>query len=111
MVIWFNVKKAFDFLLVSGQVYTLRPKKRSCGLHHVMSRHTKEKGKKFYTNERVFLTFRREIHSGKDLRPLEVRTSGFRSASEWFKEASKNGTNINLFLYYAQLCPKPLPRK
>jgi hypothetical protein len=27
MVIWFNVKKARDFLLKNGYVYTLRPKK------------------------------------------------------------------------------------
>jgi hypothetical protein len=79
MVIWFNVKKARDFLLKNGYVYTLRPRKRREGKDVLMYGGF---GKKGYVN----VKFVKEILDWDELNRY-VYESGFRNVDEWVREA------------------------
>jgi len=87
MVIWFNVKKARDFLLKNGYVYTLRPKKRREGIDILSYGGFGKKGV-------VYVIFVKEIKNDVELREF-VKDSGFESVQEWRKEAGESR-----FLYY-----------
>jgi len=90
MVIWFNVKKARDFLLKNGYVYTLRPRKRREGIEVLMYDGFGKKGV-------VNVSFVKEIKSDKELYKF-VNESGFYSIQEWRKEAGDSK-----FLYFVTL--------
>ena len=113
-VIYFKSKKALDCLLKNGEVYTIRPKKRSEGLAYVK---TSKKGRKLaevevkYVGEVVLTAPDDEWYvadgayaKGK----LEefVDKSGFDSVEEWLEEVRKlNGGKLpdRMFLYCVKL--------
>ena len=110
-VIYFKSKKALDYLLKNGEVYTIRPRKRSEGLAYVK---TSKKGRKLaevevkYVGEVVLTAPDDEWYvadgayaKGK----LEefVDKSGFNSVEEWLEEVRKlNGGKLpdRMFLYH-----------
>jgi reverse gyrase len=87
MVIWFNVKKAREFLLKNGHVYTLRPKKRREGVEVLSYEGFGKKGV-------VYVSFVRAIENDEELKEF-IGESGFESVKEWRKEAGESR-----FLYY-----------
>jgi len=112
--IYFKSKKALDYLLKNGEVYTIRLKKRSEGLAYVK---TSKKGRKLaevevkYVGEVVLTEPDDEWYvadgayaKGK----LEefVDKSGFDSVEEWLEEVRKlNGGKLpdRMFLYHCKI--------
>jgi len=85
-------KKALEFLLTNGFVYTLRKNKKKVGKDWITD---KRGGKKI---ENVYIDFIKEI-TEENINELEkyVRYSGFSSVKEWLEEAKRlNGD----FPYY-----------
>lgn len=82
MVIWFNVDEARKYLLETGFVYTLRPKKRREGIEVLSYDGFGKKGM-------VTVKLIKEI---KDIKELSgyVDQSGFKTVEEWLKEADKS---------------------
>jgi hypothetical protein len=79
MVIWFNVKKAREFLLKFGYVYTLRPKKRREGREPLFYGG-------FGKKAMAWIIFIKKIENDKELEEY-VKESGFETVEEWRREA------------------------
>ena len=79
MVIWFNVKKAREFLLKNGYVYTLRPKKRREGREPLFYGG-------FGKKAMAYVIFIGKIENDKELEEY-VKDSGFETVEEWRREA------------------------
>lgn len=94
MVIIFKNKKARDFLLRKGFVYTLRPKRKRVGRDWLTD---KRGGKKIAEVKIEFIKMitKDNIEDLKEYAPY----SGFESLDEWLKEAYKLNGSLPLALY------------
>lgn len=119
-VIYFKSKKALNYLLKNGEVYTIRPRKRSEGLAYVK---TSKKGRKLAEVEvrcvgKVDLTAPDDewyidltdvdfITIGRGGLKRFVGKSGFNSVEEWLEEVRRlNGGKLpadKMFLYHVEL--------
>jgi len=109
-VIYFKSKKALDYLLKNGEVYTIRLRKRSEGLAYVK---THRKGRKImdvvvrYVGEVMLLqklgwSVVGEVYIIGKLEDF-VNKSGFSSVDEWLEEVkrlNKGKLPDEIFLYH-----------
>jgi len=117
MVMIFKSKKALNFLLTHGEVYTLRPKRRKEGRDWITDRRG---GKKianvevelvaFIDLEKNYAETYRYINTifncAKDLLGNYVEKSGFQSVGEWLSEGRRiyKGSLPNQpYLYHVRL--------
>jgi len=99
MTVWFNVEKAWLYLLSYGEVYTIRPNKKVNGVHRLRSN---------FTQERMHCTCQFiteiEIREKGSLKQLDqyVDKSGFSSVEEWIDHIPKK--KLIMRLYHVRLC-------
>ena len=87
MIIWFNVKEAYDFLMENGEVYTLRAKPKKDGKHQLRSIHCPLEGFPYVVGK-VNVRFVMSIiamwrKTEEQLKPY-VAKSGFKDVQECY---------------------------
>ena len=98
MVMIFQSKKALEFLLKNGFVYTLRLKRKRTGRDWITDRRG---GKKIADVNIEFVS----VIRANNINDLEkyVPYSGFKSLDEWLIEAFKLNGSLPLYLYKVKL--------
>ncbi len=100
-MISFKSKKALNYLLKHGLVYTLRPFKRKEGITALLN----EKDMKIGLVEVKFITELNSENLAESLKDF-VGESGFKSVEEWINEAKKllrGNLPERLYLYQVKL--------
>lgn len=83
MVMWFNVKKARDYLLKYGFVYTVRPKMRRVGRDMLSYEGFGKKGM-------VYIIFVKKIEWSRELKDFVLDSGFYDNPYEWYNYAFFN---------------------